>query len=273
MLPTELLSSIAANLTRADICSLQMVNVVCRDLVARDFAIEPRLYVKRLRIFRISSSARRYIFDSKRKTLADCTDDQEFIRRMKHCVVTRLAFNERTTVDQPLMGVLRTVSAAWAHGTVDAPRLYANKAAFVAAFGEVFHCKRLLLKPFDHPHFHAAPSVFALGAVRHCEALDTHAYQTLDPKEVCDWLHRTPEGGTQKTLLLRGWTHVVPIVAGLKKAFHEDTAPHPYRAELTGHLMGGMSEVSDYNERTNEFLLVRATGHGEMIIAERKLLE
>lgn len=87
MLPLELLKVIFGALSRDNLDALMLANVSFRDIVLGDFANEPRRHFEALNIYEKQS----YAFVATTGNEHVCGDDEEFIRRMRHVRVDRLA--------------------------------------------------------------------------------------------------------------------------------------------------------------------------------------
>lgn len=87
MLPTELLKVIFGALSRDDLDAMMLVNVLCRDIVLRDFAEEPLRYFATLNI----RAHQRHEFVLAAGDKYSCEDNNDFSRRMRLARVGELS--------------------------------------------------------------------------------------------------------------------------------------------------------------------------------------
>ncbi|KAH7729751.1 hypothetical protein AAVH_02225 [Aphelenchoides avenae] len=278
-LPVETLKSIAAHLSRADLGSLQQVNIVSRDLVARDFATFPRVHVSRLRVLCIAEFDHRYFLESTEgNVLAKCTNDEDFFHHAKFCIIDELTFDS-LSADRKTFEVLAAVKTAWAEGVVRAPGLFTSQALLRTAFNEVFPCKQLYVSTVDHPEYRHAfvplTQFIKLTAVRECLKLHLrYRGQFPQPKDVSDWLQRatTWPSGPKELELRADWVDCAPLVTHLREAFDASDQQCPYRLVLQSH-WDSVDDDCRINELTNECLTITNVPQTGNLLVERKPLE
>ncbi|KAH7709812.1 hypothetical protein AAVH_22911 [Aphelenchoides avenae] len=182
MLPLELLNVIFGALSRDDLDTLMLTNVLFRDIVLHDFAEEPLRYFEELTIYDYES----YRFNFLAGDTYYTEDNDDFTQSMRLGRVGKVVFEDSFFCEE-LFEMLLPLKDAWRLARLETPCNFRSHSVLQRAFSELFFCRDMRL--FTNLVGKLREPFVSFPPVRECASLFLRTPNPVTVAELVEWLN------------------------------------------------------------------------------------
>ncbi|KAH7710804.1 S-phase kinase-associated protein 1A [Aphelenchoides avenae] len=265
-IPSEVLVTVFAKLSRADLECLQLVNAQFRDVILTVNKLGEELGPLRpLIMVSIGSPSSGHRIHPREGTHIVCRDHFTLVQRLKFCAMERFIFVDEF-FDEPLHELL-PAKTAWKNATIYAfPSTFNSEETFMFAFSELLLCKKIRFAE-DGASVSAVPRSFLrLPAMAQCNELDISnlwlLLNSIEVHDIVEWLERDDRKKRDEPSRLTIARHAIDggpheLIEALKKVFLAASRANAYVVRIRKLEAVDVDEQYHENKTTHEHLHVR----------------